>query len=63
VLRCAPGDDAAPVRPAARAHVDEVVSRTQQVEIVVDDDDGGPGIEQPVEDTDERADVQRMQPG
>ena len=63
VLRRALGHDAAPVGAAARAHVDEVVRRGEQVEVVVDDDDGGPGPEQPVEDPDEGANVKRVQPG
>ena len=63
VPRRALGDDMAAVRSPARAHVDEIVGHAEQVEVVVDDDDGGPGVQQPVENADERAHVKRVQPG
>ena len=61
--RRARGDDAPAVRAAARAHVDEVVGRGQQVQVVVDDDDGRAGVQQPVEHADQRGHVERVQPG
>ena len=60
--RRARGDDVAAVGPAAGAHVDEVVGRAQQVEVVVDDDDGGAGVEQAVEHADQGGDVERCSP-
>jgi hypothetical protein len=41
-------------RAAARAHVDEVVGGGEQVQVMVNDDDGGPGVQQPVEHADHR---------
>jgi hypothetical protein len=43
VLRRFRRDDVLAVRAAARAHVDEVVGGGDQVQVVVDDDDRGPG--------------------
>jgi hypothetical protein len=63
VFRGARRDDVASVRAAARAHVDEVVGRGEQVEVVVDDDDRGPGRQQPVKHSRQRGHVERVQAG
>src|SRR5579859_4319456 len=50
VLGCPCREDAPAVWAAARSHVDEVFSGGEQVQVVVDDDDRGPGVQQPAED-------------
>ncbi len=55
--------DAPAVGATARAHIDDVVCGGKQVEIVVDDDDGGPRLGQPVEHTDQGGHVQRVESG
>jgi putative heme transporter len=63
VLGRARGHDVTALRAAARAHVDEVVRGGEQVQVVVDDDDRGPGMQEPVEHPDEGGHVERVQPG
>ena len=63
IFRGARRDDAAAVRAAAGAHVDEVIGRSEQVQVVVDDDDRGPGLQQLVEDAGQRGHVERVQAG
>jgi uncharacterized membrane protein YbhN (UPF0104 family) len=63
VLGRARGDDVAALRAATRTHVDEVVRGGEQVQVVVDDDDRGPGLQEPVEHADEGGHVERVQPG
>ena len=57
------GDDVATVWAATGSHVDEVVGGGEQVQVVVDDDDRGPGVKQPVEHADQRGHVERVQAG
>jgi hypothetical protein len=56
-------DDLPAVRAAARAHVDEVVGGGEQIQVMVDDDDRGPGLQQPVEHIHQCGHVERMQSG
>src|SRR5690348_48810 len=56
-------EDAPAVWAAARSHVDEVVGGGEQVEVVVDDDDRGPGVQQPVEHAGQGGHVERVQAG
>jgi hypothetical protein len=46
VLRLPRREDAPAVRASARAHVDEVVGGGEQIQVVVDEDDRGPGRQQ-----------------
>src|SRR5436190_617918 len=63
VLRRPRRDDVPAVRAAARAHVDQVVGGGEQVQVVVDDDDRGPGVQQPVEHAGQGRHVERVQAG
>lgn len=63
VLRRAHGDDAPALRAAAWPHVDEAVSGGEQVQVVIDDDDRRPGLDEPVEYGDQRSHVERVQAG
>src|SRR6266516_1509819 len=63
VLRRPRRNDVPAVRAAARAHVDQVVGGGEQVQVVVDDDDRGPGLQQPVEHTGQGGHVERVQAG
>ena len=56
-------DDVPAVRAAARTHVDEAIRGGEQVQVVVDDDDRGPGRHQPVEHAGEGRHVERVQAG
>jgi hypothetical protein len=56
-------DDVPAVRTAARPHVDEVVRSGEQVQVVIDHDDCGTGVQQPVEYANERGYVERVQAG
>jgi hypothetical protein len=53
----------AAVGAAAGTHVDEVIGRPEQVQVVVDDDDRGPRGQQPVEHGDQGGHVDRVQAG
>ena len=60
------GVPAATIRPPsgpAPAHVDEIVGGGQQVQVVIDDDDRRPGIEQAAEHADQGVHVHRVQAG
>ena len=63
VLRGAGREDVAAVRAAAWAHVDQVIGGGEQIQVVVDDDDRGPGVQQPVEHADQGGHVERVQAG
>jgi hypothetical protein len=62
-LWCAGGQDVPGVGAAARCHVDEVIGGAEQVQVVVYDDDSGACVDQPVEHTDQGAQVEGMQSG
>ena len=51
------GDDFAAGFAAFRAGIQKVVGFGQNVEVMLDDDDGVAGVHQPVEEVDETADV------
>jgi hypothetical protein len=56
-------EDEAAVRAAAWPHVDEVVGGGEQVQVVVDDDNGGAGVQQPVEHAGQGGYVKWVQAG
>src|SRR6516225_7961610 len=53
-------EDVPAVWAAARSHGDEMVGGGEQIEVVVDDDDRGPGRQQPVEHAGEGGYVERV---
>ena len=61
--RCPGGQDVPAVGAAAGTHVNEVVGGVEQIQVVVDDDDGGAGVDEPVEDADQGGHVERVQAG
>src|SRR5690242_16999361 len=56
-------DHGSAIVACARTKVDHPVGARDDIEVVLDDDDGGASIDQPVEEADERIDVVHMQPG
>ena len=63
LFRGAGGDDAAAAVAAFGAEVDDVVGGFDDLQIVLDDNDGVAGVDQSVEDFEEFADVFEMQAG
>src|SRR4051812_4911712 len=63
LLRGALRDDLAPARAALRAHVDEPVGALDDVEVVLDDDDGVALVDKPLENPEQLADVLEVQTG
>ena len=61
LVRRARGDDAPAGGTSAGTHVDDPVGIGDHVEIVLDDDDGRPAFDEPVEHTEQHAHVQRVQ--
>src|ERR1051325_2990862 len=63
VARSACRDDAPSVTAGARPHVDHPVARSDDLHVVLDDDDGVARIDEAVELLEQTFDVDRMQPG
>lgn len=61
LIRSALGDDSAALVASARAEVDDIVAACDDVEVMLDDDDGGAEIEQALEDAEKSACVERVQ--
>src|SRR6202035_3170883 len=57
------GDDVAAAGAAVGAEVDNPVGGFDDVEVVLDDDDGVPAVDQPAQHPEQFADVLEMQPG
>src|ERR1700729_6725 len=57
------GDDVAAAGAAVGAEVDDVVGGLDDVEVVLDDDDGVAAVDEPAQDAQEFADVFEVQPG
>src|SRR5580700_4080764 len=57
------GDDVAAAGAAVGAEVDDVVGGLDDVEVVLDDDDGVAAVDEPAQHAEEFADVFEVQPG
>lgn len=58
---CARGDDLPAIKPAAGAHVDEVIGSGNQIEVVFDDDHRIAELDELIEDLEELDDIVRVQ--
>ena len=61
LLRCAAGDDPTACIPTAGAHIDDIVGVSDHVKVMLDDDDGRTVVQQRLKNTEQHANIQRMQ--
>ena len=62
LLRCAAGHEPAARTSALRTKVDEMVGRTDDLHVVLDDDDGMAAVNQRLEGAEQATDVVEVEP-